>query len=693
MHLRWTVIFAITASRLTMGAPVGNQAEINRPVLAEAWKHRIDLNGGVHAWNRTNDGMRVFQEWIALLTKARLGTPEIRLKTGLALEKYVVGGDIGPLGFIGTSLPVPGYDQGDFDMSLLGCSTLLELFLDDKLLLTDRTLVHLIQRVVRTWGQTPKAYFDILFVSVPETENHLFMTESTRYLTNQILWENSRQLPKLAALRDSLVRDGEIIDNSQGMLKRLLLKVMYQAMCKGFFEFNAQVYQRFTIHALDNLYSFAHDRSIQDGSGCVLDYLSAVFAFQSIGSLRYGPYRRSSEVYQDSTLIGRDAACSFFAVQSGVFPWDAASRGEFWRTHTAHASMALYSTVLKYRVPDPILDFMQWRPDEYRAEIRSGYAGNGSRRSPTEIYYGGRNFLVSAGGRFETYSGPNFPMYQRWFGSAPWVYDVITRSSSLLLDPVKEKPGSVFDILHFKGSQWRSNNLAIHKGFLYGYSKVDAYNSSEWPQHIPVKWSHNHTGSDSYLTRDFEFQFLDRSTSGVYIVLSRLRTSSTFFRWAYQKYLRGTIEVVDTAKVTSLTALRDSVLFLNKAKPRWPLGPGRYVYVNIEGDQIHLNSRYTEDNEGIVRVEVAPRKLDAAVSDIRLPFSFPWVGNPHFQVDLFSPWKGKAAWSDGQGNMYVFNPTTAGWVISDFREWWNPHRVLSGTAPAGIGVTSNQGGG
>ena len=53
------------------------------------------------------------------------------------------------------------------------------------------------------------------------------------------------------------------------------------------------------------------------GAGCLLDYLSTLFAFQSYGSLRYGPYRRSSEAYQDTSLIGRDAACSFFASKAG----------------------------------------------------------------------------------------------------------------------------------------------------------------------------------------------------------------------------------------------------------------------------------------------------------------------------------------------------------------------------------------
>ncbi|MEO7424407.1 MAG: hypothetical protein ABI036_04420, partial [Fibrobacteria bacterium] len=537
-----------------------NRADRNLPVILQAWKHRVDKNRGVHAWNRQHDGMRVWQEWISLLTLVRQSPPEIRRRTGLALQKYVVGGNIGPLGFIGTSLPVPGYDQGDFDMSLLGCSSLLGLFQDDSLLLTDATMMHLIKNVARTWGQTPKAYFDVILVSVPETENHLFMTESTRYLVNQMIWENARRLPPMGALRDSLLSAGVGIDNDRGMLKRLLLKAMQKAMRKGFFEFNAQIYQRFTIHALDNLYSFAHDDAVADGAGCLLDYLSTVFAFQSFDAIRYGPYRRSSEVYEDSSLIGNDAACSFFALQSGAHAWKAETRKGLWQTHTAHSSMALFSAVLKYRIPDPILRFMQERQGEYRAEIRSAYAGSGSRERPTEIYSGGAHFLLTGGGRHETYAGPNFPMHRFWFGDAPWVYDVITRSGSLILDPRRDRPKDLKDILHFRGSQWRSNNLAIHRDFLYGYSSAEGMENGAWPQAVPSGWRWD---GRTFVTRDFDFRFLDRSDAGVYVVISRLRTVSTWLRWNRGKFLRGGVEVVDTSRVRSLDALREATLANN----------------------------------------------------------------------------------------------------------------------------------
>jgi hypothetical protein len=683
--------FPADSAAPSVRAPVAvNHAKENLPVILDAWRERIDRNGGVHAWNRRNDGMRVFQEWVSLMASARGGTVEDRKRVGLALQRYVVGGDIKPLGYIGTSFPVPGYDQGDFDMSLLNCMSLLCLFEEDRLLLTDATLVHLLKDVVRTWGQTPKAYFDVAFVSVPETENHLFMGESTRFLSNQLIFENRRGLPALAALRDSLEGAGVVLDNGQGSLKRLLLQVMQQALRKGFFEFNAQIYQRFTLHALDNLYTFSHDPAVSEGAACLLDYLASVFAFQSYEAVRYGPYRRSSEVYDDSSLIGNDAVCSFFALQSGAFGASAGAPGGIWRTRTAHAHMALFSAVLGYRVPAPILAYMQQRPAEYRAEIRSAYAGRGLRRRPTESYSGGPDWLLTAGGRYESYAGPNFPTLRFWFSDAPWVYDVITRPGSLLLSPARERPQEVKDILHFRGTQWRANNMAIHRKFLYGYTPVDEYNSRAWPQHVPAGWRWD---GKTYPTRDFDFRFFDRSDRGVYVVLSRVRPAKTWLRWGYQKYLRGGIEVVDTAQIASLEALRDSTLAHNAPKAHWLIGPRRYTYVDIDGTRLVLNARYDGTREGILHVHEAPDSSAKSIPRVTLPFAppaaegdgpaqagftafFRHAPNPLLQVELFRPWRGKVAVADGEGGMWLYHPATGGYCLADFREWWNPRRIV-----------------
>ena len=61
---------------------------------------------------------------------------------------------------------------------------------------------------------------------------------------------------------------------------------------------------------------------------------------------------------------------------------------------------------------------------------------------------------------------------------------------------------------------------------------------------------------------------------------------------------------------------------------------------------------------------------------------------PHFQVEAYAPWRGTVALSDGNGNMYVYNPATGGYCLSNFREWWNPRRKIHQPPPGPRGSGS-----
>jgi len=277
--------------------PVGevNQKENTRPIILSSWQEVVRKNDGVHPWTSAHDGMRVFQEWVALLELNRNSSRAHKKKIGLELETYFVRNNLRSLSKIGTSLPLPGAPEADFDMSLLGCVSLMGLFQNDTLLLTNRTLVHLLQNVTHLWGQVSKNYFDVLMLSFQETENHVFMIETTRYLTNQFIWENPRKLAGVRELKDSLATNGVELNNKKGPLYTLLLKQMHQIVKSGYFEFNAKVYQRFTLHALNNLYSFSSDTTISLAAASVLDYTSTKFVFQNFMSVRLGPFRRNAE--------------------------------------------------------------------------------------------------------------------------------------------------------------------------------------------------------------------------------------------------------------------------------------------------------------------------------------------------------------------------------------------------------------
>ncbi len=685
----------LPAAELTAVAPEATSAlaeknaRDNSPTIRNLWLDRIERNGGVHPWTRRHAGKHVFQEWVALLSEHRNSDAALKRKIGLELENYVVGGDISALSDVGTSLPIPGYTSGDFDMALLGCVSLLGLFEEDRLLLTDETFIHLIRRVIRLWGQTPKMNFEVFFLSFPETENHLFMTESARYLTNGFIWRNSRDLPTLAVLRTALIESGFEIHNDKGQVHRLLMGLMHQIMRNGFFEFNAQIYQRFTLHALANLYSFARDENLQAAAGSLLDYVSAVFAFQSMDFIRYPPYRRSSEKFLDSSLISSDATCSFFAAQ-GLEPDELWPFTELWKQNWAHASLALWSVNLKYRVPDAIMDYMRGKRGDYLFESRLRFRAGSHWQTTSEKYFTSPNFLLSAGGKYQGFEGRNFPTYQSGLREAPWVYDVVSRSTTALIRPSQTLPRNLNDVLHFRGRQWRDNNLALHENFAFGYARVHEPLHA-WPHSIPQGWRPTYTDK----TRDFDFRFYHLPAQGVYVVLGRLKRRDTFWKRWWTRYALGTVEVVDTGRVNSLEALRSVTLAGQKDR-----GFGhRHVYRTFSGDEIKLNSRYGPRTQGIEKVmsALAPAMLPPVTL---LPFRFPWTEpsadktSPRRLYPLLWPRMDLAgaaipmlvtqtyprrevvAYSDGTGNLFVHNPALGQALIINYSQWWRATRQV-----------------
>jgi len=678
-HKKLTALAALLVFTQCWCGEVKNHAEDNRQILLQIWKDRVEENRGVHTWTNKNDGMRVFQEWISLLELHRHAPRRQKRKTGKMLEAYVVGQNMQALGTVGTGLPLPGFKNADFDMALLGCISLLGLFQEDTLLLTDSTYVHLIKNVVRCWGQEPKYYFDVLMLSFQETENHVFMIETTRYLTNQFIWKNRRGLKPVALLRDSLLQRNIILDNEGGIIYTMLLKQMHQILKAGYFEFNAKIYQRFTLHALDNLYSFAEDSLIIAGSAAVLDYTAAKFAFQSIFSVRLGPYRRNAEKFMDTAIMESDEAASFFGVQSGSLPWGRNKIIRYWRTHIAHSSAALYSAVLKYRVPGALLDFMQQKREWYLAKMETKHRFNHKPETSPEIYFTGPAFMVSAGGRYKFYRGANFPVAQRDFlvDEAPWVYDVISRSSSILLHPLPDRNMSLQeDLLQFKGPQWKENNLAVYKNFIYGYSETAEYRSGEWPCQIPETWKD--LEQYSFTRGRFDYRLFDVRERGLYVICTRLRHRDTRFKYEYQKYARGTIEMVDASRTPDFQTL------IRQKRTAALYAGDEYMYTLWNGERIYLNSRYSRNRKGIKWIESpgtdsagTGRQQDFVKS---IPFEqedFPLLKVE--AVDSISMRPGRVvAFADGRGNLFVHNSFTGDSLKILFESWWYPRRMISG---------------
>ncbi|GAA5108520.1 hypothetical protein [Nocardia iowensis] len=113
-------------------------------------------------------------------------------------------------------------------------------------------------------------------LEIAESENHLLLIESARYLTNQLLHQ-----------RDPRIE----YDNSRNGLREWLLGRLQVAARHDFLEFNSRPYLRYTTNALLNLEEFA-DPEVSTAARVLLDYLMVKFAVSSSELRRLGPFRR-----------------------------------------------------------------------------------------------------------------------------------------------------------------------------------------------------------------------------------------------------------------------------------------------------------------------------------------------------------------------------------------------------------------
>ncbi len=240
---------------------------------------------------------------------------------------------------------------------------------------------------------------------VPESENHVMMIETARYLTNQLLYR----------------RQGDALyDNSRNGMDEWMLKHLQHFLLNDFLEYNAQPYQDYTASALLNLYSFTSDRHpssarVKIAAHMVLDYLMAKVAVSSNDSRRSVTFRRKSDnahnptdpgCYNDPNFLdgpmGRMDPHNAFSMQfagttdmaisndpAGLRPRNALPGHFGWEMQWAGLS--------DYRLPDAILDLMVDR--RHRVFFQRFHG-----RDADEAYASSPSYLISSGGHYATYA-------------------------------------------------------------------------------------------------------------------------------------------------------------------------------------------------------------------------------------------------------------------------------------------------
>ena len=193
--------------------------------------------------------------------------------------------------------------EGNYDMSLMHLIPIAYRYFDE---ISPAAREHLITillargRVHRidlndtfTSGGAPNDWSRAGFVSplglhkrLGETENHILMINTARYLANQLLYQRHQ------TLQYDNRRNG--FDGAPSCTA-LILGLLRNILRDDFSEYNAKSYQHETRTALLNLCSYAYDHEVRLAARMVLDYVAAHMAVSSNDGRRMVPFRRRNE--------------------------------------------------------------------------------------------------------------------------------------------------------------------------------------------------------------------------------------------------------------------------------------------------------------------------------------------------------------------------------------------------------------
>lgn len=312
------------------------------------------------------------------------------------------------------------------------------------------------------------AIITLFTASIEETENHLLMQNSARYLKNKLMMDELR--------KEGRKQDFNTIADLNEDLRIWLLERMQRIVEDDFVEYNAKPYARLSHFALLNLIDFScdvhwafvqspqpgrADTSCDDKDKAVVTAAAAVFdlsaAKASVGSLegrRLIPYRRLAEqnrefVEGDRRLThlgaGADTMIAALQVWTGHMNYSPIGRAQ----PDSFGQLAFYSTT-RYR-PDPLIlelavDKSTPRKQQYRHSTR-------------EVYVRGDGWLITAGGTDEhAAQGLKFPLGIKLYNFSPTNDRGVGVPTTLMIDaasgPSNDPQYSrVRELLRFEGNR------------------------------------------------------------------------------------------------------------------------------------------------------------------------------------------------------------------------------------------------
>lgn len=314
---------------------------------------------------------------------------------------------------------------------------------EDKL--TEETKAHLCKHILMLDGgefsnKTPYIPF------LGETENHILMINSSRYLKNKWLLDRGFLDPQF--------------DNQQNGLEEKLLDKLRQIRANGLDEYNSIPYVGYSMTALLNLYEHG-SYAVQRESKFILDDIAERFAYRSLDMKCFSPFRRQS-VRGDLTSLYRSYETKFFAkwLKKEEFPDELQK--------LTKDRLCLVPACSSYKLSNKTRDLLLNKETqlEYFAKISHSSTSIGG--SP-ELYYKGRaeggRYVLSAGGAYST------GIYRK-------AREIVTGPTTLILEDGKT---DLKDCFYLGGESaaytpsedaYSRNNTGVYRNFACGACAV-----------------------------------------------------------------------------------------------------------------------------------------------------------------------------------------------------------------------------
>lgn len=314
----------------------------------------------------------------------------------------------------------------DYDFTEVTLCSLLYLFEDQPERLTPAAVDHIVNVLLVEKGAEPRLTAPKSLGLVYDTENHLLMTEGSRYLRNQWLYTHGEPSPEL--------------DNENNRLGQWLAEYLNGIYRYGFREFNSVPYEGYAIQAILNLEAFAASNDIRVLSRAILDTVAQNYAYGSMGLRRCVPHRRQWK-------YGGDMSLAHYPSYAIMQVWTAFQEGEPIKI-TGRQHQALVAAAMPYRPPNATIALARQKTNPYVLRL-----GHGAKGSP-EIFSGGPGYLLTAGGVCR--------------GK---LQEVIPRQTALLLD---DDAPTLKECIYLPGAEdWTAwNNTGVYKNFACGNAPV-----------------------------------------------------------------------------------------------------------------------------------------------------------------------------------------------------------------------------